>query len=610
VRHHSGAVLEGLDRIFRRGTVAGMGEGALLARFVADGDEAAFSALVARHGPMVRGVCRRLLRDEHDVDDAFQATFLVLVRRAGAIRDGDLVGHWLHGVAHRVAVRARAQAARRHVHEPTGSDTDRAEAEPQGEADRPELRSVLDEELERLPESLRAPMVLCYLEGTTHEEAASRLGWPVGTVRSRMARARDLLRGRLTRRGVACAGPAIASAVVAEPVSAALFDATVRASLLFATTRAASTVLASARAAAWAQGAVNAMTISKLKIVAAATLASVVTLTGVPTFARQFGGAGAQKPAEAVERSIDKFQKDLDEANKRNNQLQKDLQALRDELNALKNVQATGETKVAIPEHPAGTITTRAPGSVIGADGRLMSKSKAASTGSPGSATGGFPGGGGPGGTGPMGAYPGGGMGGYPGMGGRGMGMGGYPGGGMGMPGMAGKPARYLMGSGIVLMTSPEGDKATAYSIETGETKSIRLFDAKEPKHTVIPVMGLGIAAYYLEGPKINRIVAYSADDGTWYPQNLKEPVEKAQPLISNKLLAYGLGRRIYAFSAVAKRWDILELPEGSNPQPSVGFDLVTYEQDDHLYIFSAKTGKWADLDTSGKEDVKKGLGP
>ena len=108
---HSGAVLDQLDRLFNRGTVAGLSEGALLERYVSGGDEAAFAALVARHGPMVLGVCRRVLRDERDVEDAFQATFLVLVRRAAAIRDGERVGRWLHGVAHRVAVRAQAHSA-------------------------------------------------------------------------------------------------------------------------------------------------------------------------------------------------------------------------------------------------------------------------------------------------------------------------------------------------------------------------------------------------------------------------------------------------------------------------------------------------------------------
>jgi DNA-directed RNA polymerase specialized sigma24 family protein len=115
VSRYAGAVLEQLSRVFNQGTVVGLTEGKLLERFVAAGDEAAFAALVARHGPMVLGVCRRILRDEHDVEDAFQATFLILVRRAGAIKNGELVGHWLHGVAHRVAVRSRVQAAYRAV---------------------------------------------------------------------------------------------------------------------------------------------------------------------------------------------------------------------------------------------------------------------------------------------------------------------------------------------------------------------------------------------------------------------------------------------------------------------------------------------------------------
>src|SRR5271154_5246916 len=120
VSRYAGAVLEQLNRVFNQGTASGLTEGKLLDRFVTEGDEAAFAALVARYGPMVLGVCRRILRNDQDIEDAFQATFLVLVRRAGAIRDGDLVSHGLHGVAHRVAVRARASAARRHLHEASG----------------------------------------------------------------------------------------------------------------------------------------------------------------------------------------------------------------------------------------------------------------------------------------------------------------------------------------------------------------------------------------------------------------------------------------------------------------------------------------------------------
>jgi DNA-directed RNA polymerase specialized sigma24 family protein len=119
VSRYSGDILGQLDRVFNEGTVTGLDDNKLLKRFVVERDEVAFAALVARHGRMVLGVCRRILHAEHDVEDAFQATFLVLVRRAKAIHDGGLLGHWIYGVAHRVAVRARANAARRYVHEQT-----------------------------------------------------------------------------------------------------------------------------------------------------------------------------------------------------------------------------------------------------------------------------------------------------------------------------------------------------------------------------------------------------------------------------------------------------------------------------------------------------------
>ena len=285
VRRHSGPVLEGLDRIFNWGTVAGLSEGDLLKQFVARADETAFAALVSRHGPMVLGVCRRALRDEYDVEDAFQATFLVLVRRAGSIRDGERVGHWLHGVAHRVAVRARANAARRHVHEQTGIKIDPARDHSPPVDD---VAVILDDELVRLPESLRAPLVLCYLEGLTHDEAAHRLGWPVGTVRSRMGRARELLRHRLMRRGISAPSVAMFPSLASQHVSTALINTTVRFALGTATEKTAATLLA--------QGVMTAMMISKLKIFGAAIVLGVATLGGVQSFAQR---VGATKAVEA-----------------------------------------------------------------------------------------------------------------------------------------------------------------------------------------------------------------------------------------------------------------------------------------------------------------------
>jgi RNA polymerase sigma factor (sigma-70 family) len=297
VNSHTGAVLDQLDRLFNRGTVAGLCEGALLERYVAGGDEPAFAALVARHGPMVLGVCRRALRDERDVEDAFQATFLVLVRRAAAIRDGERVGRWLHGVAHRVAVRVRAHSARRFVHERSVDEPieSRTAASASDIVERRELASIVDDEVMRLPSNLRAPVVLCYLEGMSHDEAARRLRWPVGTVRSRMARARDVLRPRLARRGVTTDGAAIMAAFARPPVPAHWIDATVRGSLNFATYPAtAAATIASARSAAIAGRLLHTMLITKLSYIGAAGLGMALAFGGAATLA--FQGAGHAKP--------------------------------------------------------------------------------------------------------------------------------------------------------------------------------------------------------------------------------------------------------------------------------------------------------------------------
>ena len=240
-----GAVLRGIERIFNQGSLTGLTEGQLLRRFAA-GDEGAFEALVTRHGPMVLGVCRRLLYDARDVEDAFQATFLVLLRKAGALREAEPLGPWLHGVAYRVAARVRSRSARRPAEESKGA---RSEAVlPACDLERSELRSLIDEEIRRLPEKYRRPVVLCYLEGRTHEEAARRLRCSAGSVRGRLDRARQKLKDRLTRRGVApaagltamAAGAEVASAAVPAPMIAATVATLARAATATAVSGAAS----------------------------------------------------------------------------------------------------------------------------------------------------------------------------------------------------------------------------------------------------------------------------------------------------------------------------------------------------------------------------------
>ena len=173
-------------------------DGQLLDNFARLGDQAAFAALVRRHGPMVLGVCRRVLRHAQDAEDAFQATFLVLVHKAGSLEQPHLLASWLHGVAYRTAQHARSRAARRCLHEREAAAM--SAAAPDLDPVHQEQLARLDEELGRLPDKYRAPLVLCYLEGLTHAEAARRLGWPIGSMSARVAKARDLLHRRLAER--------------------------------------------------------------------------------------------------------------------------------------------------------------------------------------------------------------------------------------------------------------------------------------------------------------------------------------------------------------------------------------------------------------------------
>src|SRR5262245_36012403 len=181
----------------------GDSDAALVTRFAATRDEAAFAELVARHGPLVRGVCRRVLGADA-ADDAFQATFLVLARRAGSIRRPAAVGSWLYGVAYHLSRQARTRAGRQEKHERRSVDR---RGEPAGSPDPSraaalaDLLAVLDTELARLPDRLRAPLLLCYIDGRTQDEAARQLGWSLGTFRRRLDRARDVLRARMERRG-------------------------------------------------------------------------------------------------------------------------------------------------------------------------------------------------------------------------------------------------------------------------------------------------------------------------------------------------------------------------------------------------------------------------
>lgn len=175
----------------------------LLGRLIDRGDEAAFEALVVRHAPRVLGVCRRVLRRPHDVEDAFQATFLLLAQNAATIKKRASLGPWLHGAAHRLAVRLKVRASRRESVIAEGRGAATTAQRPEDDMELRELRRAVHEEIDRLPERLRQPVLLCYLGGMTNEDAAGQLGCPTGTLKRRLARAREVLQDRLTRRGLA-----------------------------------------------------------------------------------------------------------------------------------------------------------------------------------------------------------------------------------------------------------------------------------------------------------------------------------------------------------------------------------------------------------------------
>lgn len=291
-----------LAALFQIGATAGVTDHQLLERFNTGNREAAewaFAALVERHGPMVLNVCRSALRDEHEACDAFQAAFLVLLRRAGTLHITDSLGPWLYQVSCRVARRARSASGRRQFHEQQAAAQAKTQAyEQMSECD---LGPVLHEEIERLPERYRAPVLLCCLEGFTQGQAARRLGWPLGTVQSRLARGRARLRDRLTRRGLA---PALLLAATplatanAAAVPKALADSVVRAAVQVYLKKTPIAGAVSAAAVRLAEGVAGTMLSTKLKLAVAALMLASIGATGAAVWAGQ--GRGSSNPLGAT----------------------------------------------------------------------------------------------------------------------------------------------------------------------------------------------------------------------------------------------------------------------------------------------------------------------
>jgi RNA polymerase sigma-70 factor (ECF subfamily) len=326
------------------GTPGGVADSQLLERFVAHHEESAFSALVQRHGPMVLGVCRRILGQAQDAEDAFQATFLVLVRKAHSIAQKDRLGNWLFGVAVRTASKLKAQEAKRREHERRAMAQSSSVTVPAGLE--PDLVPVLDQEIQQLPRKYRTPFLLCYLEGKTNREAAEELGCPPGTVSSRLAWARQRLRTRLAQRGVmlsaSLAGPAVGQAAFAV-VPASLEDATVHLMVASMGGKLAATGAVSSRVMALTQGVLKAMFWARWKsMVAVGLLALSLVGSGAGVWAHRTLTAGEMNgsPQAASEKDPPnpaKLRQDLIRLQSELQKVQEEAALLRAKLDAQEN---------------------------------------------------------------------------------------------------------------------------------------------------------------------------------------------------------------------------------------------------------------------------------
>jgi RNA polymerase sigma factor (sigma-70 family) len=261
------------SEFLRGGT--GLTDGHLLGEYIRRRDEAALAALVRRHGPMVWGVCQRVLRNYHDAEDAFQATFLVLVRKAASIASPEMLANWLYGVAHQTALKARVTTAKRRARERQVTEMPEPAVAEQDLWD--DLQPLLDQELSRLPDKYRVAIVLCDLEGKTRKEAARQLGVPEGTLAARVARGRVMLAKRLARHGLVVSGGALgvmlSQKVASAGVPTSVASSTIKAASLFAAGKAVATGVISTQVAALAEGVLKSMLLGRIKVAVVMLLA-------------------------------------------------------------------------------------------------------------------------------------------------------------------------------------------------------------------------------------------------------------------------------------------------------------------------------------------------
>jgi hypothetical protein len=493
------------------------------------------------------------------------------------------------------------------------------------EAERPSWPE-LHEEIARLPAHYREPLVLCYFEGLSTEAAALRIGCPKGTLLSRLSRAREQLRRRLIRRGVAPAAVLTATAPAAEAMAlpSTLRESTVKAALGFAGRDAANAAVASAAATTLAREILLTMSLSKLKLVGVSVLVSLLTIGGAQGLAYPFEGGGQDEPEKAVpaenrlteaelrvaqaalSRAVDRLQRELDAARLRNDDLNRQLTQLRRALNALKS-ESTG---VGVGTPPAAKTkeveTARDLDELTRRNEELKSQYlqsqrelRAAKGASPAKQQlsplrkGGNRGGVAPGAMSPgFGAV-------------------------FGVPNDPNAPISMNWGRLMIVM-SPERDKLVSFNPVTKEASSFSTAGTKVAGSSqLVPIMGADVVAVMVKAPQITRIAAARQADGIWHVQDLREPVSgQATPIVGSSVAVYKLGRYLYAFSSLKGKWGVLKLPEGVDGLPSVSAHAARVEAGGHIYTFSVESAEWSDLDLNAvlnspdDEDPKKASSP
>jgi RNA polymerase sigma factor (sigma-70 family) len=504
-----------------------------------EASEVAFAAMVQRHGPMVHRVCQQVLENRHDADDAFQATFLILVRKASSLNLSDSLGPWLHGVALRVASCARSARARRQTHERRAGEERR-----QYSADnRPDdLAVVLHEEIHRLPARFRTPAVLCWLQGFTTDAASRRLRCPQGTILSRLSRARERLRQRLARRGVTLGAGLLGTVFLSESGSAAVPDALIEAAIQTSSHVLSpdGAALVSTEVATLTKKVLIAMLLSKVKMTAAAVLTISTLIAGAGVLARQEAapsrklqvrpdGPGSHRTTDPDNTPVPvRLTSDFDAAAKEFlRQIQETVAVLGRESNR-DNGKWAGHFSDQLSQVESGIRQAQQQLAGVSGPDFVHSRPAVKSPHRPSDLR----------------------------VQSVDSEVAEQPGADAHQPTL--RAGRY------VFTASPTGNKAIAYDPGTREVKAIELNATKEHPLKITPMTApfVKIVALQLQGSKITRVAVFDLESGSWLPMDLVEPAsgDVRPAYIGHGGTAYDLGRHVYTFNSERGTWDHLDI--------------------------------------------------